>query len=79
MSEAACLREVGGWVGGGVRGGWNELLWVLGGWVVEKEQTVEMSCCGLWVGCGWVGGWVGGKEGRTKAAWRCFSNGRVSE
>ena len=45
-------RWVGGWVGGWVdgrrRGGWNELLWVAGGWVGgEIEED------------GWVGGWVG--------------------
>ena len=57
----------GGWViglGGGERGGWNEVLWGVGGWVggwVEEEDR------GLWVRAprgrrgigGPVWGWVG--------------------
>ena len=50
---------VGGWVrlweGRGDRGGSNELLWGVGGWV-EENEAVRMRCCGLWDG-GWVGGW----------------------
>ena len=29
----ALYGEVGGWVGGGGRGGWNEVLRAMGGWV----------------------------------------------
>ena len=58
---------MGGWVGGG-RGGGNELLYVVGGWVGELLQARRMRptfmrrrgnrCLG-----GWVGGWVEEEEG----------------
>ena len=53
------VGEVGGWVG--------ELLYMLYDWVgwVEEEEAVGMRCCGL-LGCGWVGGEIGGKEGRGR-------------
>ena len=57
---------VGGWVGGwgrGDQGGWNEVLWVAGGWVGGGEEggwNEVLEAMG-----GWVGGWVGGTAYRS--------------
>ena len=51
------LEEVGGWVGGlggGERGGLNELLLDSYEWVGEKNEVLESLG-------GWVDGWVGGR------------------
>ena len=61
----------GGWVGGGGRGGWSELLQALYGWVGGRTYLAVVGAGGT-VGKielvfsirsnpgGWVGGWVGG-------------------
>ena len=80
MQFRGMLCGVGGWVGGlgglgglgkGGRGGWNEVLWVLYGWVGGwvREKWFE---CGAGVCMGRVGGWVGRGEGGLNEFFVCL-------
>ena len=58
---------MGGWVGEGEKGGWNELLLEsMGGWegmgltACAEETLVFLDDCFGWACFWWVGGWVGG-------------------
>ena len=70
---------MGGWVGGGDAGGWNELLWVVYRWVVEEMGRFlwPHALASLSLGFRvrrrrnvWVGGWVGRKRKRRRGGRR---------
>ena len=63
--HTAWRGRVGGWVGG----------WV--GAMVEEEEAVRMSYCGL-LGGGWVGKYGVG-EGGCSSSWRKKVGGKVGE